>query len=36
MELYVIADTHGWRVVYEDQMAPKSTELYVQSESEAT
>jgi len=36
MEIYVITDTHGLRVVYEDQMTPKSTELYVQSESEET
>ena len=36
MEIYVIADTHGLRVVYEDQMTPKSTKLYVQYESETT
>ena len=29
MEVYVITDTHGLRVVYEDQMTPKSTELFV-------
>ena len=29
MEVYVITDTHGLRVVYEDQTTPKSTELYV-------
>jgi len=29
MEVYVITDTHVLRVVYEDQMTPKSTELYV-------
>jgi len=36
MEVFVITDTHGLRVVYEDQMTPKSTELYVYCESEAT
>ena len=36
MEVYVITDTHGLRVVYEDQMTPKFTKLYVQCESEAT
>ena len=36
MEVYVITDTHGLRVVYENQMTPKSTKIYVQCESEAT
>jgi len=39
MEIYVITDTHGLRVVYEDQMTPKATKftkLYAQCESEAT
>jgi len=36
MEVYVIADAHGLRVVYGDQMTPKHTKLYVQCESETT
>jgi hypothetical protein len=36
MEVYVIADTHGLRVVYEDQMTPKATKLHIQYESETT
>ena len=36
MEIYVITDTHGLRVVYEDQMTQKFRKLYVQCESEAT
>ena len=36
MEVYIITDTHGLRVVYEDQMTPKFTKLYVGCESEAT
>jgi len=36
MVVYVITDTHGLRVAYEDQMTPKFTKLYVQCESEAT
>ena len=35
-EIYVIADTHGLRVTYEDQMTPKSTKLHIQYESETT
>jgi len=36
MEIYVITDTHGLRAVYEDQMIPKFTKLYVGCESEAS
>jgi len=36
MEVYVIADTYGLRVVYEDQMTPKATMLHMQYESETT
>ena len=36
MEIYVITDNHGLRVVYDDQMTPKSTNLYIPYESETT
>ena len=36
MEIYVITDTHGLRVEYEDQMTPKFMKFKVGCESEAT